>query len=59
MSFMVSVNCREVGFDCSFELTGATEHDVIRRFIEHTESEHNIPVLTAGLIYRLKQKIKK
>ena len=56
---MASITCKEIGFDCSFEVTGATEWDAIRQFIEHTESAHNIPVLTADTIYRLKKGLKK
>jgi predicted small metal-binding protein len=56
---MASINCKDIGFDCSFEVTGATERDVIKQFIEHAESVHNIPVLTADAIYRLKKGLKK
>jgi predicted small metal-binding protein len=56
---MVSIKCKDIGFDCSYEVTGATERDVIVQFIEHTESAHNIPVLTADTMYRLKKEIRK
>jgi predicted small metal-binding protein len=56
---MASIICRDIGFDCSFEVTGATERDTVRRFIEHTESAHNIPVLNANAMYRIKKRLKK
>ena len=56
---MASIICKDIGFDCPFEVIGATEGDVIQRFIEHTESAHNIPVLNANAMYRIKKGIKK
>jgi len=56
---MGSINCKDVGFDCSFVATGATERDVIRRYIEHAESAHNISVFTADILYGVKKGIKK
>jgi predicted small metal-binding protein len=57
--FMASINCKDIGFDCSFVAQGATELDAIRQFIEHIESTHKIPVLTSDVIFRLKNGIKK
>ena len=45
--------------DCSFEVKGTTERELIRQLIEHMESEHNIPVLTADVLFRIKKGIKK
>ncbi len=45
--------------DCSFEARGTTEREVVRKFLEHLESEHDIPVLTADALLRLKKGIKK
>jgi predicted small metal-binding protein len=56
---MVSINCKDIGFDCSFVATGATEKDAIRQFIEHADSAHTITVLSADVLYRLKRGIKK
>jgi predicted small metal-binding protein len=56
---MASINCKDIGFDCSFVAQGATELEAIRQFIEHIESTHKIPVLTSDVIFRLKNGIKK
>ena len=45
--------------DCSFELTGTTEREVMRKFIEYTETELKMSVLTADTIYRVQMAIKK
>jgi predicted small metal-binding protein len=56
---LASVKCRDLAMDCSFEASGTSERDVIRQLLEHMESEHSIPVLTADALYRLKKGIKK
>ena len=55
---LASVKCRDLAMDCSFEARGTSEREVIRQFLEHMESEHSIPVLTADALYRLKNEIK-
>ena len=54
-----SIKCGDLGMDCFFEVKGTTERELIRQLIEHMESEHNIPVLTADLLLRIKKGIKK
>ena len=39
--FMVRLACQDYGYDCDFEIEGATE-PVISRFGEHTNQEHGI-----------------
>jgi predicted small metal-binding protein len=56
---LASVKCRDMELDCSFEARGTTEREVVRKFLEHLESEHDIPVLTADALLRLKKGIKK
>jgi predicted small metal-binding protein len=56
---MVSLNCRDLGMNNSFELTGTNETDVMRKFINYAETELKMPVLTADTIYRVKMAIKK
>ena len=56
---MVSLNCRDLGMDCPFELAGTNERDVMRKFINYAETELNMPVLTADTIYRVQMAIKK
>jgi predicted small metal-binding protein len=54
-----SIKCIDLGMDCSFEVKGTTEREIIRQLIEHIESEHNIPVLTADTLFRIKKRLKK
>ena len=53
------VKCRDMAMDCSFEARGTSEREAIRQMLEHMESEHDIPVLTADALYRMKKGIKK
>ena len=56
---MVSLNCRDIGMDCSVELNGTNEREIMRKFIAYAETELKIPVLTADTIYRVQTSIKK
>ncbi len=56
---LASIKCRDLGLDCSFEAKGATEREIIRHLIEHIEYEHDLPVLTADTLFRIKKGIKK
>jgi predicted small metal-binding protein len=51
--------CKDLGIDCSFEATGTTDNEVMRKFIDHAESSHNMNLLTADVIYRVQKAIKK
>jgi predicted small metal-binding protein len=50
-----SFRCRDIGINCSFETSGAARHKVLRTFIEHAESSHNLPVLSAELLLKFQQ----
>ena len=56
---MVSLSCRDLGMDCSFEMTGTTERELLKKFIDHAESVHQMPVLTADVIFRIQKAMKK
>jgi len=56
---MMSLNCRDLGIDCSFELTGTSEQEIMRKFIIYAENELKIPVLTGDTIFRVQRAIKK
>jgi predicted small metal-binding protein len=45
--------------ECLFEVSGATDNEVMRNFIEHAGSAHNMDLLTADVIYRVRQMIKR
>lgn len=50
--------CKDLGMDCSFEAVGATDNEVMRKYIDHAGSAHNMDVLTADVIYRVQKAIK-
>ncbi|MCK9593619.1 MAG: DUF1059 domain-containing protein [Methanoregula sp.] len=56
---MVSLMCKDVGMDCTFEVTGTTEREIMRQFIDHAESAHKMSVLPADVIYRVQKSIQK
>ena len=51
--------CKALGMDCSFEATGITDTELMREFIDHAGSAHTMDLLTADVIYRIQQAIKK
>jgi predicted small metal-binding protein len=55
---MVSFTCRDIGMDCPFETTGTTQGEIIKKFIDHAESAHNMPVLTADVMLKVKTALK-
>ena len=56
---MMSLNCRDLGMDSSYELTGNNEREIMRNFIAYAENELRMPVLTADTIFRVQMTIKK
>jgi predicted small metal-binding protein len=44
--------------DCSFETTGTTNSEIMKKFIHHAQSAHNLPVLTADVLFKVKKAIK-
>jgi len=55
---IMSLHCKDIGMDCSFETHGSTKHELMRKFIEHTEAAHNMPVLSADVIFKVHSAIK-
>ncbi len=51
--------CKDLGIDCSFEATGTSDNEIMRKFIDHAGSAHNMDLLTADVIYRVQKAIKK
>ncbi len=37
---MLSVSCRDVGVDCDFNGTGATEEELMNNLVEHAIKDH-------------------
>ena len=45
--------------DCSFETTGTTDSEIVKKFIDHAQSAHNMPVLTADVLLKVQKALKK
>jgi predicted small metal-binding protein len=56
---VMSFHCRDIGMDCSFQAHGSTKHELMRKFIDHAESAHNIQVLSADMILNVHNAIAK
>jgi predicted small metal-binding protein len=56
---MPSFMCKDIGIDCPFEAHGSTENELMRKFIDHAEPAHKMPVLSADVIYKIRNAIKK
>jgi predicted small metal-binding protein len=56
---MMSLNCSDLGIGRSFELTGTSEQEIMRKFIVYAEDELNMPVLSSDTILRVHMAIKK
>jgi predicted small metal-binding protein len=56
---MPSVTCKDIGFDCPFEAHGTTNQELMRKFIDHAEPAHNMHYLSADIMFRVQNAIKK
>jgi len=56
---MPSVMCKDIGIDCPFEAYGTTNQELMRKFIDHAEPAHNMHVLSADIIFKVQNAIKK
>ena len=53
----MSFRCKDIGIDCSFEAHGSTEQELMRKFIDHAEPAHNMQVLSADVIFNVRNAI--
>jgi predicted small metal-binding protein len=51
--------CKDIGMDCPFDAKGTTNHELMRKFIDHAESAHKMHVLPADIIFKVQNAIKK
>ncbi len=56
---MASFTCKDIGIDCPFEAHGSTNHEVMRKFIDHAEPAHKMQVLSADVIFKVQNAIRK
>jgi len=54
---MMSLCCKDIGMDCSFEMHGSTTHELMRKFIVHAESAHKMQVISADIIFKVQNAI--
>lgn len=55
----MSFCCKTIGMDCSYEIDGSTSEEILRKFIDHAETVHNMKVLSAEFILNVQNAIKK
>jgi predicted small metal-binding protein len=51
--------CRDLGMDCSYQATGMADNEIMREFIDHAASAHKMEVLSADVILKVQNAIKK
>ena len=56
---MPSFMCKDIGIECPFEAHGTTNHELMRKFIHHAEPAHKMHVLSADVIFKVQNAIKK
>ncbi|HZK30860.1 MAG TPA: DUF1059 domain-containing protein [Methanoregula sp.] len=56
---MPSFMCKDIGIDCPFEAHGSTDHELMRKFIDHAEPAHKMQVLSADVIFKVRNAIRK
>jgi predicted small metal-binding protein len=56
---MASFMCKDIGIDCPFETQATTHQELMKKFIDHAESAHNMHVLSADIIFRVQNAFKK
>ena len=54
---IMSLYCKDIGIDCSFETHGLTRNEIMRKFIHHAESDHKMQVLSADVIFNVQNAI--
>ncbi len=56
---MASFMCKDIGIDCPFESHGSTNHELMKKFIDHAGSAHKMYVLSADVIFKVQNAIRK
>jgi predicted small metal-binding protein len=52
------LRCRDVGLDCTGELRGETEEEIMRQAAEHARSTHNIRDMPPELVQKVRAAIR-
>jgi predicted small metal-binding protein len=55
----MSFCCNDIGNDCWFEAQGFSKTEIMRKFIEHAKKTHKMDFLSAEIILKVDNVIKK
>jgi predicted small metal-binding protein len=55
----ISFCCKDIGINCSHEINESTSHDLMNQFIDHAETTYKMQVLSADVIFKVQNAIKK
>ncbi len=53
-----SFDCRSLGMDCDWKVTGATEEEVIQKCAEHARSAHNMKEIPPEVTSQIRASIR-
>ncbi len=56
---MPTFACRDIGMDCDFKASAATEAELLGKIAEHAKSAHKIDKIPPDLMDKVKKAIKK
>jgi predicted small metal-binding protein len=58
--FLPSFKCRDIGMDCPFEASAATEEELMKKITQHARTAHNMkPPYSEDMMNKIKKAIKK
>ncbi len=55
---MPSLRCKDVGLDCDFEATAATEEELLKKVAEHAEKVHDMKTIPPDVMDKVKKAIR-
>ena len=57
--FLPSFKCRDIGMDCPFEASAATDEELMKKITEHATTVHNMkPPFSEDFVAKVKNAIK-
>jgi predicted small metal-binding protein len=59
VNFLPSFKCKDIGLDCPFEATAATEDELMKKISAHAASVHNMKTVPPDMMAKIKKAIKK
>ena len=51
--------CQDIGLNCSCKIYGSTAQEIMKQFIDHAETAHNMQFLSADVIFKMQKAINK